>query len=440
VPLYAPVSISESKTGYHGVHRPFLGIHRRPYRRLCITVKLINEVRHFYFDHNATTPVSQSVLEVLVAALLEVPGNASSIHQDGQMAKQRLEMARRETAALLGCDPKELVFTSGGTEADNLAILGAVQAISQASSAPHKHIITTAIEHPAVLNPCRELERTGVAVTYIRPRSDGLIDPDDIRLALRSGTVLVSVMHANNETGTLQPIAEIAEIAHKAGALMHSDGVQAAGKIPVDIEALGVDLYSISGHKFYSPKGIGALYVKNGTKLRPIQFGGKHERERRPGTENVPSAVAMAKAAAIARDTLPIETPRLSDLRDRLETGILARVPDTGVNGWAVNGRGAARTPNTTNIYFDGLEGEAMVISLDLKGFAVSSGSACSSGAVEPSHVLLAMGLAPERARASLRFSLGASNDREQVDALIDAVAESTAQLRKLSPTYSYNV
>jgi cysteine desulfurase len=388
-------------------------------------------VRRFYFDHNATTPVSQPVLEVLVSALLEVPGNASSIHQDGQMAKQRLEMARRETAVLLGCEPKELVFTSGGTEADNLAIFGSVQA----NSAHHKHVITTAIEHPAVLNPCRELERTGVAVTYIRPGTDGLIDPADIRRALKPETVLVSVMHANNETGTLQPIAEIAEIVHEAGALMHSDGVQAAGKIPVDVQALGVDLYSISGHKFYSPKGIGALYVKNGTRLRPIQFGGKHERERRPGTENVPSAVAMGKAAEFARGTLGIEKARLERLRNRLETGILARVPDSGVNG-----QGTPRTPNTTNLYFDGLDGEALVISLDLKGFAVSSGSACSSGAVEPSHVLLAMGLSPERARASLRFSLGASNNEEQVDALIDAVAESAAQLRKLSPTYSYNV
>jgi cysteine desulfurase len=385
-------------------------------------------VRRYYFDHNATTPVSQSVLEVLVAALLEVPGNASSIHQDGQVAKQRLEMARREVATLLGCEPKELVFTSGGTEADNLAIFGSLHA----NSAGHKHVITTAIEHPAVLNPCRELERTGIAVTYIPPNLDGVVDPADIRRAMRPETVLVSVMHANNETGTLQPIAEIARIAHEGGAVMHSDGVQAAGKIPVDVQALGVDLYSISGHKFYGAKGIGALYVKKDTKLRPIQFGGKHERERRPGTENVPSAVAMAKAAAIARGTLPIEAPRLSDLRDRLETGILARVPEAGVNGQA-----AARTPNTTNIYFDGLQGEALVISLDLKGFAVSSGSACSSGAIEPSHVLLAMGLPPERARASLRFSLGASNNEEQVDALIEAVAASVTQLRKLSPTYT---
>jgi len=390
-------------------------------------------VRRYYFDHNATTPVSQSVLEVLVAALLEVPGNASSIHQDGQIAKQRLEMARREVAALLGCEPKELVFTSGGTEADNLAILGSVLA----NSAPHRHLITTAIEHPAVLNPFRELERSGIPVTYLPPGPDGVVDPGDVRRALRPETALVSVMHANNETGALQPIAEIAAIAHQAGALMHSDGVQAAGKIPVDVEALGVDLYSISGHKFYATKGIGALYVKSGTQLRPIQFGGKHERERRPGTENVPSAVAMGKAAAMARGALPIEESRLSDLRDRLETGVLARVPDTGRNGPGVIGDLSARTPNTTNIYFDGLEGEALVISLDLKGFAVSSGSACSSGAVEPSHVLLAMGLKPERARASLRFSLGHSNNEEQVDALIEAVVGSVAQLRKLSPTYT---
>jgi cysteine desulfurase len=389
-------------------------------------------VRRFYFDHNATTPVSQSVLEVLVAALLEVPGNASSIHQDGQLAKQSLEAARRETAVLLGCEPKELVFTSGGTEADNLAILGSIPA----NGAHQKHVITTAIEHPAVLNPCRELERSGVAVTYIRPGPDGLIDPEDIRRALKPETVLVSVMHANNETGTLQPIADIATIAHEVGALMHSDGVQAAGKITVDVQALGVDLYSISGHKLYAPKGIGGLYVRNGTRLRPIQFGGKHERERRPGTENVPSAVAMGKAAAIARGTLGVESARLEALRDRLETGILAHVPHTGVNGRGATGHGG-RTANTTNVYFDGLEGEALVISLDLKGFAVSSGSACSSGAVEPSHVLLAMGLPPERARASLRFSLGASNNEEQVDALIDAVVESAAQLRKLSPTYT---
>lgn len=385
----------------------------------------------FYFDHNATTPLSPAVLEVLVPALLEVYGNASSIHNDGQIAKQRLELARRQTAGLLHCDPKELVFLSGGTEGDNLAILGTVRS----HRGSRKHVITTTIEHPAVLNPCRELEREGVEVTYVRVGGDGVVDPADIRGALRPETVLISVMHANNELGTIQPIEEIARIAHEAGALMHADGVQAAGKIPVDVKALGVDLYSISGHKLYAPKGIGALYVKSGTPLAPIQFGGKHERERRPGTENVPGAIALGQAAAGSAAELDAETTRLGMLRDRLENGILARVPSSGINGAR-----ARRTSNTTNLFFDGLEGEALVISLDLKGFAVSSGSACSSGAVEPSHVLLAIGLPRERARASLRFSLGHSNDEAQVDALIDALAESVAQLRKLSPTYSASV
>jgi cysteine desulfurase len=344
------------------------------------------------------------------------------------MARQKLEAARRQTAALLHADAKELVFLSGGTEADNLAILGTVRARPSAS----KHVITTSIEHPAVLNTCRELEHEGVAVSYVSVGSSGVVDPADVRSALRPETVLISVMHVNNELGTIQPIREIAAIAREAGVTMHSDGVQAAGKIPVDVNALGVDLYSISGHKLYAPKGIGALYVKAGSSLSPILFGGRHERGRRPGTENVPGAVALGSAAEIAEADLAAESARISDLRDRLERGILARVPACGVNGSA-----AHRCPNTTNIYFDGLEGEALLIALDLKGFAVSSGAACSSGAVEPSHVLLAIGLSRERARASLRFSLGRSNTAEQVDALIDAVADSTAQLRRLSPTYT---
>jgi cysteine desulfurase len=388
-------------------------------------------VTRYYFDHNATTPVSTAVLEVLVPALLEVHGNASSIHQDGQLAKDRLETSRRQVASLLHCDPKELVFLSGGTEADNLAIFGTVLAHPGTT----KHVITTAIEHPAVLNTCRELERQGVAVTYLRVGSDGIVDPATVRQALRPDTVLISVMHANNELGTVQPIQEIAVIAREAGVLLHADGVQAAGRIPVNVKALGVDLYSMSGHKLYAPKGVGALYVKKGTRLHPTQFGGRHERERRAGTENVPGAIALGVAAATAAVDMTDESRRVSELRDRLEQGILARVPASGVNGSA-----SRRVPNTTNIYFDGIDGEALVISLDLKGFAVSSGSACSSGAVEPSHVLLAMGLSRERARASLRFSLGRSNTPEQVDALIDAVADSTAQLRKLSPTYTASV
>ncbi len=354
----------------------------------------------------------------------QVFGNASSIHYFGQLAKQRLEMARRQVAALLDCKPQEIVFVSGGTEADNLAILGTVRRHSCAS----KHVITTAIEHPAVLHPCGQLGREGVEVTYLPVGSTGVVDPDDVRRALRPETVLVSVMHANNELGTVQPVAEIARICKEVGVVLHSDGVQALGKLPVNVQSLGVDLYSISGHKVYAPKGIAALFVRKGAKLASISFGGHHERDRRPGTENVAGAVALGRAAAYIQENLDRETPRLAGLRDRLEAGILDRVAACGVNG------AGPRTPNTTNLWFDNLEGEALVIALDLRGFAVSSGAACSSGAVEPSHVLTAIGLPAQRARASIRFSLGRSNTLDQVDALIDAVAHSTDHLRKLSP------
>ena len=382
-------------------------------------------MQHFYFDHNATTPVPPEVLETVVECLGQVYGNASSIHHFGQAAKQRLENARRQVAASMGCQPREIVFVSGGTEADNLALFGVVRQAKGAS----RHVVTTAIEHPAVLNACAQLEREGVAVTYVPVGADGMVDPDHIRRALRPDTVLVSVMHANNELGTVQPVAEIAAIARDAGAYMHSDGVQALGKIPVDVDALGVDLYSVSGHKVYAPKGIGALYVRRGTRLGAIAFGGHHERERRPGTENVPGAAAFGCAAELAGEHLEAEARRVGELRDRLESAILERIPHTGVNGHRT-----ARTPNTANIYFDGLEGEALVIALDLRGFAVSSGAACSSGAVEPSHVLTAIGLAADRARASIRFSLGRGTTAEQVDALVEAVAASVAHLRKLSP------
>jgi len=383
-------------------------------------------VQRFYFDHNATTPVSPEVLETAVECLGQAYGNASSIHHFGQAAKQRLEKARRQVAALMGCQERELVFVSGGTEADNLALFGIVRNTRGRES---RHIITTAIEHPAVLNACAQLQREGVAVSYVRVDAHGVVDPDEIRQALRPDTVLISVMHANNELGTVQPVAEIAAMAHEAGAYMHADGVQALGKIPVDVDALDVDLYSVSGHKICAPKGIGALYVRRGTRLGAIQFGGHHERERRAGTENVPGAAALGRAAEIAGERLEAEARRLGELRDRLESAILERIPHTGVNG-----AGAARTPNTTNIYFDGIEGEALVIALDLRGFAVSSGAACSSGAVEPSHVLTAIGLAPDRARASIRFSLGHANTAEQADALVEAVAAAVAHLRKLSP------
>ncbi len=378
--------------------------------------------RH-YFDHNATTPVSPEVRQAVEPCFGEVYGNASSIHYFGQMAKQRLEAARRQTAALLGCRPQEIVFTSGGTESDNLALLGSVRPCAG------KHVITTAIEHPAVLGACAQIEREGGEVTYLAISSNGVVDPDDVRRALRPNTALVSVMHANNELGTVQPIAEIARLTREAGIPLHSDGVQAAGRLSTKMDALGVDLYSISGHKINAPKGIGALYVRKDTPLNPILYGGHHERDRRAGTENVPGAVGLGAAAESAARGQEANAQRLATLRDRLESGILARVQDAGVNGDR-----SARIPNTTNLYFDYLEGESLVIALDLRGFAVSSGSACSSGSVEPSHVLLAIGLSSERARSSLRFSLGAANTIEQVDALIDAVADSVAHLRKISP------
>lgn len=385
-------------------------------------------VDRFYFDHNATTPVSTEVLEAMLPVLRDVPGNASSIHSFGQAARQKFEVARRQTASLLGAKPQEIVFTSGGTEADNLAILGVVRNARR----PRRHVITTTIEHPAVLNACAQLEREGVEVTYLRVGADGVVDPDDVRHALRPETVLVSVMHANNELGVIEPVEEIAKVAREAGVLVHSDGVQAAGKLPVDVNKLGVDLYSASAHKIYAPKGTGALFVRKGTKLCPILYGGHQERDRRPGTENVAGAVALGAAAVWIREHLESEAARLEALRDRLERRILERVPRTRVNAG-----NAPRTPNTTNIRFDGIEGEALVIALDLKGFAVSSGAACSSGAVEPSHVLLAIGLRAEEARSSVRFSLGRSNTAEQVDALVEAVAEAAAHLRRLSPVYA---
>jgi cysteine desulfurase len=378
----------------------------------------------FYFDHNATTPVAPEVLQTLTACLGDVYGNASSIHHFGQSAKQRMEAARRHLAALIGCLPANLVFTSGGTEADNMAVLGLVRATADS----RRHVIVSAVEHPAVLGPAAQLEREGVEITGLRAGADCLVDPEDVRRALRRDTVLISVMHANNEVGVVQPIAEIARIAREAGVPLHVDGVQALGKIPVDVEALGVDLYSVSAHKLYAPKGVGALYVRMGTKLAPIAFGGHHERDRRPGTENVPGIAAFGAAAELAAQTLPAESERLAALRDRLETACLERIPHTAVNGCR-----ARRTPNTSNLRFEGIDGEALVIALDLRGFAVSTGAACSSGAIVPSHVLTAMGLAPQQARASMRFSLGRSNTEEQVDALVEALASSVAHLRRIA-------
>lgn len=377
----------------------------------------------FYFDHNASAPVSEEALAAMTAAAREAYGNPSSIHTPGQAARQAVDAARGEVAALLGASPKEIVFTSGGTEADNLALLG-VEA---------RHVIVSAIEHPAVLGAASELERRGVAVSIAPVNAHGLVDVEALRGLVRPGTGLISVMHANNETGAIQPIAEIAAIAREAGALLHSDGVQAAARMPVDVKALGVDLYAISGHKVGAPKGVGALYVREGVKVRGQLFGGRHERERRAGTENVPGIAALGAAAGWLRAHRDEESSGLAALRDRLEQGVLARIPSTRVNS-----ADAPRAANTANIVFEGLEGESLVIALDLAGFAVSTGAACSSGAVHASHVLLAMGLSKEEARASMRFSLGRTNDEAQVDALLDALEGAVARLRKLSPAYDH--
>ena len=382
----------------------------------------MNTVQHIYFDHNATTPIAPEVLEAVVSALGQSYGNASSIHSFGQAAKQQMEAARRQVAMLIHASPKEVVFNSGGTESDNMALLGVARGVSGP-----RHVITTAVEHPAVLGACAQLEREGVEITRVAVGSAGVADPDEVRRALRPETVLVSVMHANNETGAIQPVGEIARITREAGVPFHVDGVQALGKIPVDVARLGVDFYSMSAHKLYAPKGVGGLYIRKGARWSTLTFGGHHERDRRPGTENVPGIAGFGVAAEMAcRDHgggLSIAA-----LRDRLEAAVLDRIPGTGVNGAR-----ASRVPNTTNIYFDGIDGEALVIALDLAGFAVSTGSACSSGAVTPSHVLTAMGVRAERARASIRFSLGASNTLEQVDALTNALEHAVARLRKIS-------
>jgi len=376
----------------------------------------MNAVTRYYFDHNATTPVSPEVFQAMAPLMTTVFGNASSIHQFGQEARGELDRARRTVGATLGAKAEEIVFTGGGTEADNMAIFGT-----------GGHVVTTTVEHPAVLQAAQQLPD----VTFVPVDGRGSVDPQAVRAAIRPNTKLISVMHVNNELGVIQPVREITEIAHEAGALFHSDGVQAMGKIPMDVGELGVDLYSISAHKIYGPKGMGALYVRKGTELRPLLYGGPHERKMRAGTENVAGAVGFGRAAEWVIKESAAEAARQAILRDRLEQGILARIA-----GAHVNGAGAPRVGNTSNIRFDGIDSEPLLIALDLKGFAVSSGSACSSGATEPSHVLAAIGLTREQARSSVRFSLGRSNTVEQIDALIEAVVQVVSRLRKLAPAY----
>jgi len=382
-------------------------------------------MRRVYLDNNATTPVLPEVLEAMRPYFAEHFGNASSIHHHGQETRAAVERARESVAALLGCRASEIVFTSGGTEGDNLAISGLTLA--------GDHVISSTIEHHAVLNSCKHLEALGCEVTYVPVDGRGLVDPDDVRRALRPNTKLITIMMANNETGVLQPVEEIGKIAADADVYFHTDAVQAAGKIPLDVKCIACDLLSISGHKLHAPQGVGALYVRKGTILQPLFYGGSHERSRRAGTENVPGIIGLGKAAELAKEALERgDLARMSAMRDRIEQTILSEVEATGVNG-----RGAPRVPNTTNIHFDYIEGEALVIALDLKGLAVSTGAACSSGAIEPSHVLTAMGLPPEIARASLRFSLGKQNIPEDVQFALDLLPQTVARLRELSPVYN---
>jgi cysteine desulfurase len=381
-----------------------------------------------YLDHNATTPVEPEVLDAMLPYFSGDYGNASSIHSFGQRARSAVETARDQVAALIGARPQEIIFTSGGTEADNHAIFG----IAETAKVP-AHIVTTAIEHEAVLNTCQALEKRGVSVTYLGVDRDGRIDLMALRENLKAHpeTVLITVMHANNELGTVQPLDEIGRIASEADVYFHTDAVQSAGKIPIDVNLLKLDLLSLSGHKLYAPKGIGALYVRGGTRLRQLLYGGHHQRGFRPGTENVAGIVGLGKAAQIAKASLADDAKRVSALRDALERTLLQRVPDARANA-----AGAPRTPNTTNITFPGIEGEALVIALDLKGLACSTGAACSSGAVEPSHVLTAIGLPADEARASLRFSLGRHTTAADIDFALRVIPAAVAQLRELSPTY----
>jgi cysteine desulfurase len=380
-------------------------------------------IRRVYLDNNATTAVLPEVMEAMRPYFEEHFGNASSIHHHGQETRAAVERARVSVAALLGCRASEIVFTSGGTEADNLAIFGLGRA--------GDHVITSTIEHHAVLNSCKHLQTAGCEVTCIPVDGRGMVDPGDVRRAIRPNSRLITIMFANNETGAVQPVAEIGKIAAEADVYFHTDAVQAAGKIAVNVNEIGCDLLTISGHKLHGPQGVGALYVRKGTQLEAILHGGSHERSRRAGTENVPGIVGLGKAAELAIAGLERgDDKKMAGARDRLERELL-EIEATGLNG-----EGAPRVPNTTNIYFDGIDGEALVIALDLKGLAVSTGAACSSGAIEPSHVLTAMGLSRDRAKASIRFSLGKQNSEEDIGFAMATVRETVSRLRQLSPVY----
>jgi cysteine desulfurase len=386
---------------------------------------LLWDQMRIYFDHNATTPVAPEVAEAMSRVLTEDFGNASSVHHFGQRAKARLDEARSEVGTLIGAEPAEIVFTSGGTEADNLALRGAAEALEPTG---RRHLIASGIEHEAVLVTLKALARRGWTTTLLPVDATGIVSPDALAAALTDQTAIVAGVPANNEIGTIQPVQAPAALARARGALFHTDAVQSVGKIPVNVRDLGVDLLSLSAHKFNGPKGVGALWIKRGTRLTAHMTGGKHERNRRAGTENVPAIAGLGVAARLAGAKLDVEAARLSALRDALEQGVLARVPGT-----AVNGVRDPRVPNTTNISFDGVEAESLLIALDLEGIAVSTGSACSSGTLEPSHVLRAMGLPAHRTQNSIRLSLGMGNTIDEVDVLLSKLPPIVEKLRSLT-------
>jgi len=382
-------------------------------------------MNRIYLDHNATTPPSSAVVDRMAAVLKEEFGNPSSVHHFGQRAKAALDEARTHVATLLGADPSEIVFTGSGTEGDNIAIRGVAEALETTG---RRHIIASSIEHEAVLNTVKALARRGWRTTLLPVDASGIVSPEELGKALADDTALVSIMHANNEIGTIQPIAELARVARERRAVFHTDAVQTAGKIPIDVKALGIDLLTISAHKFYGPKGVGAMWVRRGVRLQSALTGGKQERGRRSGTENVAGIVGMGVAAREALSKMPGEQARLAALRDKLESQILSRVPGT-----ARNGSPEPRVANTTNISFDRIEAESLLIALDLEGVAVSTGSACSSGTLEPSHVLKAMGLPAHRTQNSIRFSLGAVNTDEDIERVVAALPGIVEKLRNLS-------
>jgi cysteine desulfurase len=381
-------------------------------------------MRRIYFDNNATTRVAPEVLEAMLPYYREAYGNPSSVHRWGQEAKAALDRSRQQVAQLIQADPNEIVFTSGGTESDNLAIRGIIESSPRA----RKHMITTQIEHHAVLHTCQALQKNGVQVTYLKVDGKGRVDPQEVSRSIGPDTLLVSVMHSNNEIGTIQPLHDIAEIASEHNIYFHTDAVQAAGKVPLDVGELGVDLLSLAGHKFHAPKGIGALYVRKGTGLNPLIRGGGHERNRRAGTENVPQIVGLGMAAELAKTQLAELSQNMALLRDDFESKVMEKIP-----GVSVNGDPDQRTPNTSNLRFDDVESEAMVINLDLSGVACSTGSACSSGSIEPSHVLLALGFSPEEAFHSIRFSFSRYTTQEEVDEVVQLLPAMIRRLRLMT-------